>query len=104
MSSSYLPYGGFKWWKNVDNFDENSISENFPIGYILKVDLKYPEKLHLLQNDYPLAPEKRAIPYDILPDYCKKIADKYEIKVGDVRKLIPNLGTKLIMYFSCTCL
>ena len=24
----------------------------------------------------------------------KKIADKYEIKVGDVKKLIPNLGNK----------
>ena len=23
-----------------------------------------------------------------------KIADKYEIKVGDVKKLIPNLGNK----------
>ena len=29
-----------------------------------------------------------------LSDYCKKIADKYEIKVGDVMKLIPNLGDK----------
>ena len=28
-----------------------------------------------------------------------KIADKYELKVGDVKKLIPNLVTKLIMYF-----
>ena len=26
--------------------------------------------------------------------YCKKIADKYEIKVGDVRKLTLNLGDK----------
>ena len=26
--------------------------------------------------------------------YCKKIADKYEIKVGDVKKLISNLGNK----------
>ena len=25
---------------------------------------------------------------------CKEIADKYEIKVGDVKKLIPNLGNK----------
>ena len=25
-------------------------------------------------------------------DYCKKIADKYEIKFGDVKKLISNLG------------
>ena len=30
----------------------------------------------------------------MLPKYCKKIRDKYEIKVGDVKKLIPNLGNK----------
>ena len=30
----------------------------------------------------------------MLPDYCKKIADDYVIKVGDVKKLIPNLGEK----------
>ena len=27
-------------------------------------------------------------------DIVKKIADKYEIKVVDVKKLIPNLGNK----------
>ena len=30
----------------------------------------------------------------MLSNYCKKIADKYGIKVGDVMKLIPNLGGK----------
>ena len=30
----------------------------------------------------------------MLSDYCKKIADEYEIEVGDVKKLIPNLGNK----------
>ena len=30
----------------------------------------------------------------MLPDYCKKNADEYRIKVGDVIKLVPNLGTK----------
>ena len=30
----------------------------------------------------------------MLTKYCKNIADKYEIKVGDVKKLIPNLGNK----------
>ena len=30
----------------------------------------------------------------MLSDYCKEIADKYEIKIGDVKKLIPNLGNK----------
>ena len=92
--SGYLPYGGFKWLKNVDGFDVNSISEKSPIGYILEVDLEYPDELHVLHNDYPLAPEKLAIPYDMLSDYCKKIADEYEIKVDDVKKLIPNLGNK----------
>ena len=30
----------------------------------------------------------------MLSKSSKKIADKYEIKVGDVKKLIPNLGNK----------
>ena len=92
--SGYRPNGGFKWLKNVDNFDAISISENSSVGYILEVDLKNPDELQKLHNDYPLPPEKLAIPYDMLSDYCKKIADEYEIKVGDVKKLIPNLGNK----------
>ena len=67
-------------------FDVNSISEKIPIGYILKVNLEYREELNVLHNDYPLAPEKLAIPYEILSDYRKKIADTYRIKVGDVMK------------------
>ena len=42
--SSYLPYGGFKWLKNVDGFDVNSIGEKGPIGYFLEVDLKYTDE------------------------------------------------------------
>ena len=37
--SNYLPYGGFKWLKNVDMFDVNSVSEKSPIRYIFYVDL-----------------------------------------------------------------
>ena len=92
--TGYLSCGRFKWLKNVDNFDVNSVSENSPIGYILQIDLEYPDELHLLHNDYPLASEKLAIPYGMLSDYCKKFADKYRIKVNDVKKLIPNLGNK----------
>ena len=47
-----------------------------------------------MHNDYLLAPEKIAVSSDMLPNSCKKIVDKYEIKVGDVKKLIPNLGNK----------
>ena len=92
--SGYLHYGGFKWLKNVDNFDVNSISGKSPIGDILEADLEYPDELHVLHNYYPLAPEKHAIPYDRLSDYCKKIADEYKINVGDVKQLLPNLVDK----------
>ena len=30
----------------------------------------------------------------MLSNYCEKIADKYEIAVGDVKKLIPSLCNK----------
>ena len=30
----------------------------------------------------------------MLSDYCKKIADEHEIKIGNVKKLIQNLGNK----------
>ena len=71
-----------------------SVNEKSDIGYILEVDLKYPKKLHKLHNNYPLAPEKLAVTSDMLSKYCKEIADKYEIKVGDVKKFIPNLSNK----------
>ena len=47
-----------------------------------------------MHNDHPLAPERLAIPYSMLWDYCKETVDEYGIKVGDVKKLIPDLGDK----------
>ena len=50
-----------------------SISDKSPIGYFLEVDLKYPDELHELHNDFPLAPEKFPDSRDMLPKYCKKL-------------------------------
>ena len=107
--SKYLPYREFKWLENVDEFDVNSINEKREIGYFLEVDLEYPDELHELHNDYPLAPEKFVVTNDMLSKYCKEIADEYVTKVGDVKKLIPNLSnkTKYVLHyrnFSCICL
>ena len=54
---------------NVDGFDVNSISKKSSIGYILEVDLESPDELPALRNDYPLAPEKLAVTYE-MSDYC----------------------------------
>ena len=99
--SDYLPYGGAKWFKNIDEFDMMSVSEKSSIRYFLEVDLEYPDELHELHNDYPLAPEKLAVSSDMLSKYCKEIADKHEIKVGDVKTLITNLGnkTKYVLHY-----
>ena len=37
----------------------------------------------------------------MLSEYCKEIADKYEIKIGNIKKLILNLGnnTKYVLHY-----
>ena len=56
--------------------------------------MNYAMIVHLLQK-------KITVTNDILSNYRKSIADKYDIKVGDVKKLIPNLGnkTKYVLYY-----
>ena len=58
--SQYLPYANFKWVKNTDKIKQKlmNIKSNSSTGYVLEVDLEYPQKLHDTHNDYLLAPEK----------------------------------------------
>ena len=70
--SEYLPYEAFQWLKSVNEFDVMSSSEKHPTGYFLEVDLKYPDQLQELHNDYPLAPEKLAVSSDMLLEYLPK--------------------------------
>ena len=80
--SQYLPYGGFKWIK-VNNEVVNRIlnkSNNNIYGYLLEVDLDYPEELHDIHNDYSLPPEKIKIEDKMLSLFCSKIKRKHDIK------------------------
>ena len=94
--SQYLPYGGFKWVKNIDKIKQKlmNIKSNSLIGYILEADLEYLQKLHDIHNDYRLAPEKINIPKEWLSDYYLKIANVHNITTGTVKKLVPNLMNK----------
>ena len=44
--NEYFPYEGFEWLKHNDEFYVMSISKTSLIGYLLEVDLKYPNELH----------------------------------------------------------
>ena len=94
--SQYLPTGGFRWMtqKQIDKIDLAKYKEDSDKGMIIEVDLEYPEELHDLHNDYPLAPEKVKVTNDMLSEYCKNISDKYGISTGLVSKLISTLGKK----------
>ena len=94
--SQYLPCSGFKWLnqKETYKFYANSIGENSSNEYILEDDLEYPDALHELHNDYPLASEKLKITYYMLSNYCSSISNEYDIKIGGVNKLVPNLDNK----------
>ena len=92
----YLPISNFKWVKNIDKIEQKlmNIKNNSSTGYVLEVDLEYPQELHDIHNDYPLAPEKINIPKEWLSKYCLKIASVHNITTGTVKKLVPNLMNK----------
>ena len=50
--------------------------------------------MHELHSDYPLAPEKREISHNMLSNCFSNIANKYDIKIGGVNKLVSNLDNK----------
>ena len=85
--SKFLPTSGFKWI-DPKEFDLNKYTSNSSKGCVLEVDLEYPKELRELHNDYPLVPDKIEIKREMLSDYQLKIADHYNIPVGNIKKLV----------------
>ena len=62
----------------------NKYISNSSKGCILKVDLEYSKELRKLHNDYSLAADRIEVKRDMLSDYQLKIADFYNIPIGNV--------------------
>ena len=80
--------------KEINKIDLGKYKADGKKGLVLEVDLEYPRELHDLHNDYPVAPEKAKVSKNMLSKYCKEIAEKYKISIGQVNKLIPTLKDK----------
>ena len=94
--SQYLPVGDFKWVpeKDLQTLDVMAVEDEADIGYFLEVDLDYPEALHDLHSDYPLAPEKMLIEREMLSPYQQGLKEDLGYKPAKVEKLVPNLWNK----------
>ena len=94
--SQVLPTGGFKWLspKQIEKINLGKYTENSKKGMILEVDLEYPTELHNSHNDYCVAAEKLCVTKNMLSPYCKQILEKFNITIGQVKKLIPTLAGK----------
>jgi hypothetical protein len=77
-----LPTGDFRFLteEEIRNLDLMSIHGNADKGYMLEVDLEYSEVLHDLHSDYPLAPETKSVPDNILSPFSRKLWSKLNSK------------------------
>ena len=70
-----LPVGGFQWI--IPELDEVLATPDAAAeGYILEVDLEYPEQLHDRHSDYTLAPETMTVPEQWLSSYQRTLVDR----------------------------
>lgn len=92
-----LPYNNFEWVTGNDlkNFDLSSVDTDGEEGYILEVDLLYPENLHYEHNDYPLAPYQGSVTYSDLSEYSQlACTSSTGTKRYESNKLLSSLENK----------
>ena len=54
----WLPFAGFEWIEDVEKTpDFWNVPEDSEVGYLLEVDLGYPQELHDTHKDLPFCPE-----------------------------------------------
>ena len=93
--SQTLPTGGFRWVEDCDGLVGTIQDQpaDGPEGFILEVDLEYPQELHDEHNAYPLAPERMVVQKEWMSEYQHGLLGK-GMASAEVEKLVPNLRDK----------
>ena len=93
----YLPWKNFEWMSPHQlNYDFIKwLKPEGEVGCIIQCSLEYPVALHDYHSDYPLAPLKKSVPYDMLSPVARMICDKHKLKrTTNVEKLLATVEDK----------
>ena len=71
--SEPLPYGETKFNRDVELEDILNTPHDSDIGYLIEVDLKYPDNIKEKTKNSPFAPVNKKIDPDDFSEYMKKL-------------------------------
>ena len=73
--SQKMPYGNLRFLTSIEIEQLNiyELKDDADTGYIFEVDLDYPDHLHDLHNDLPVAPVQRKVLWNELSPYTKTL-------------------------------
>ena len=94
--SQKMPYDNFEWVEEeqLSQMDVSTLPEDADTGYIFEVDLSYPQSIHNLHSDYPLAPESRTAELDDLSPCSARLREKINVRGRPQPKLMTTLHDK----------
>jgi len=100
-----LPLGDFRFLSQaeIDSFDVNAIDDS-PVGYVLEVDLDYPEHLHDDHTAYLLCPEHLTVDADMISLTLEQMYDYVGVTHVPCKKLISNVRDKRFYVTHYLCL
>ena len=92
MQQYTLPQNSFELDEDITLDSILSTSEDSIFGYILEVDLDYPEELHNSHSDFPLAPNRGAIKLEWFGEYQEELREKLGMRlVSKTKKFLQTL-------------
>ncbi|KAE9523791.1 hypothetical protein AGLY_015851 [Aphis glycines] len=91
-----LPFKDFEWVDDL-NIDVTKIPDDSEVGYILEVDIDYPQYLHEKHNDFPFLPLNECPPNSKVKKLITTLSSKkkYILHYKNLKQAIAN-GLKLV--------